>query len=364
MFNKAEWNTNHGGKCKASGIGGSVTGFGADLFIIDDYVKDQMEAESKTIRDHVWGWWESVAATRLHPNSTVLLIATRWHDDDLIGRILKKKRTEGKDFPFELVEISIPALCVDPKNDLLGRKKDEVIWPSRFSEKRIKYTKSIVGSYYWNAQFMCNPVSRGGILFKRDDFRYFDYDEQTKAYFCYREDKDPIKIMRRALRIYLFCDPAIEEKKKDDPTGMVVIAYAPKEKFFLVLYARSERINARNILKELDLTAKRFGAMKIYVENEKLGKVIRQQSYGSTETPIAEVSHKGLDKYARATPMATHTENERCFFDKYGSWVSEFEEQLVKFPNAEHDEYVDCFAYASTLESRISVAEALRGRRS
>jgi len=361
MFNRSHWETSGKGGLISAGVGGSITGFGADLFIIDDYVKGSEEAESKNQRDKLWRWWESVAATRLHPNSTVIVMATRWHDDDLIGRLKKQKKKDGDEFPFELEVIDLPAIAED--KDDLSRKKGEALWPSRYNLKLLLNIMKTVGSYVWNALFQCTPTARGGSLFKSANFRYYERDHKTGDFFCYRKDEEkPIRIVDRSLTKRCYVDPAIEIKKINDPSGMAAWAYNAKEKIWLLLEARSERIEHTKIQGEINDFAMRNGCTQVGIENEKLGKVLVKQSFGTGNIPCKEVPTKGLDKYARATPMATAIENERVFFPRSAPWLADYEDQLVKFPNADHDEFVDTTAYASEMETKLSVSEMLANR--
>ena len=161
MFKKTQWETEHGGGTLSSGVGGSITGFGADLFIIDDFLKDYVEAESQRIRDNVWYWWQSVALTRLHPGATIIIIATRWNEDDLIGRLKKQHKEDPEDFPFELLELNFPALITEDNPDnILGRKIGEALWKSRYSAAKLKNVRKAVGGYLFQALFQGDPVPR------------------------------------------------------------------------------------------------------------------------------------------------------------------------------------------------------------
>ena len=128
---KAHWKVkHHGGGMSASGVGGGMTGKGADLLIIDDPVKNDLEAASPTIREQHEQWFQSTALTRLAPNATVIIIMTRWHKDDLVGRVLK-----GEDAERWQV-IRLPAIC-DTEDDPLGRKFGEPLWPKQWTVERL-----------------------------------------------------------------------------------------------------------------------------------------------------------------------------------------------------------------------------------
>lgn len=118
----------HKGFYKAVGVGGSLTGTPVDIAIIDDPVKDAAEANSVTYRQRVWEWYNTVLSTRLHNNSKQLFIMTRWHEDDLAGRILKAE-------PQEWTVLSLPALCEEEHDGFLNspRHVGEPLWGSRHS---------------------------------------------------------------------------------------------------------------------------------------------------------------------------------------------------------------------------------------
>jgi predicted phage terminase large subunit-like protein len=373
-FNKTSWNTTEKGGVQAAGVSGPITGYGADLFIIDDFFKGWEEAESKLMRDKIWNWWQSVAASRLHPGAVVLIVATRWNDDDLIGRLFAQYHEEGKEFPFKLVYLNFPAIAEESDDrrykkykDPLGRKEGEALWPGRYNKMKLERIKKMVGPYWWNALYQGRPVNRGGNLFKSHTFRYFERD-QYGNYICHRKDKEPIVVKKKDLNIHCYVDPAIEEKTVNDPTGMAVWAYCRKNKIWLLLDRFNKRISPTIIEDEILTFAFKYKSSLVGVENEKIGKIIVKQSAGKDskggmKIPFKEIPTKGLDKYTRAVPMATYCENERVFFPMSASWLGTYEDYLTRFPQVDHDEDIDITAMASNMESQISVTEALSSMR-
>ena len=128
---------NHKGYYKSVGVGGSLTGTPADIGIIDDPVKDYIEAQSATYRERAWDWFNSVFMTRLHNDSQILITQTRWHDDDLSGRILNKLNKEGE---WKIVVLEAIKDRIADKRD--PRERGEALWPQRHSKKRILEIKS------------------------------------------------------------------------------------------------------------------------------------------------------------------------------------------------------------------------------
>ena len=173
----ANWKLSNGSSFQAVGVGGSLTGRGADILIIDDPIKDHAEAHSATQRQRVWDWFTSVAMTRLSPGGIVVIIMTRWHVDDLVGRLLDKKRQaellegNGGENVF-WHEYKLPALAEE--NDPLGRQPGEALFPQRYSARDLELTKLEKTAYVWGALYQQNPVPAQGNVVDRNAFRIVD----------------------------------------------------------------------------------------------------------------------------------------------------------------------------------------------
>lgn len=131
------------------GLGGAITGRGAHVLLIDDYIKEIKEALSPAYRDYVWNWFVTTAMTRLEPNGSVIIIATRWHSDDLIGRILRN-------FPGKWENICLPAEAT--ANDILGRQIGEPLFPQRFDKKYLEQQKELLGSIFYYSLYQQGPI--------------------------------------------------------------------------------------------------------------------------------------------------------------------------------------------------------------
>ena len=151
---------NHTGFLKTVGVGGSLTGTPADIAIIDDPVKDAMEANSPQQRDNVWDWYTTVLSTRLHNKSRQLLIMTRWHEDDLAGRILNSP--DGKNWKV----INIPAVCTleDDGEFHSGRTVGDALWPERHSIEKLN-TEREKDPNGFNCLYQGDPASAEGRLY-------------------------------------------------------------------------------------------------------------------------------------------------------------------------------------------------------
>jgi predicted phage terminase large subunit-like protein len=146
-----DWSTTAGGGMTTAGVGGPMTGRGADLLIIDDPIKNADEALSETIRDKQWDWWQSTASTRLEPGGVVIGIMTRWHEDDIFGRLLKS----GGD----IRRLTLPAIA--EHGDPLGRVPGAALWPERYDEQALAKIRATRTDYWWRAMFQQRPGKWG-----------------------------------------------------------------------------------------------------------------------------------------------------------------------------------------------------------
>lgn len=172
-----EWETAEGGGILSRSVGGSITGRGFKVLLLDDLIKDFGAAHSEVLRQSVWDWWLSTASTRLEPPALVIAIGTRWHEDDFIGRLLSNER-EGD--PDEWEVISFPALAEE--DDVLGRAPGEPLLTPLVDETeeealvRWEGVKRDVGSYVWAALYQQRPAPAKGAIFDVSWWRYWTSD--------------------------------------------------------------------------------------------------------------------------------------------------------------------------------------------
>jgi predicted phage terminase large subunit-like protein len=158
-------NTNHGGAYVAAGVGTAVTGRGAHIALIDDPFKDREEADSERRRDLVWDWYRSTLFTRLMPAGAIVLIQTRWHEDDLAGRLLE---SEGDQ--WEVLEL--PAINADGK----------ALWPEWYNEQALERIKATIGPREWSALYQQKPQPDEGTFFQRSWFKEWEAKPLLRYY--------------------------------------------------------------------------------------------------------------------------------------------------------------------------------------
>lgn len=154
------WHTRQGGISVYVGVGGPITGRGAHIALIDDPFKNREEADSEVRRETVWKWYTSTLRTRLMPGGAIILILTRWHEDDLAGRLLETQRDEWK-----VVNLS----AIQYENG-----EETALWPEWYDLKALHRIKADIGPRDWSALYMQNPTPDDGTFFKREWFEFFD----------------------------------------------------------------------------------------------------------------------------------------------------------------------------------------------
>lgn len=318
----------HRGFYKAVGVGGALTGTPVDIAIIDDPVKDANEANSVTYRQRVWDWYNTVLTTRLHNHSRQLFIMTRWHEDDLAGRILKAE-------PNEWVVLSIPAIC-EQEHD--GGKSDrhigDALWPSHHSIEKLLKQKARAPREF-SALYQQHPTIEGGNIVKRHWFKKISLAEFRSLRF-----NEPM---------HFYLDTAYNKKKQgqdNDPSGILA---ACRIRNYIYIY------NAMKVWKEMpDLL--RFlpdfmsaneasDESKLHVEPKANGESVIQMLKEISTLNVKETETPKDSKEVRLRAVSPRIECGRVFLVD-GDWNEEFLDEVCGFPTQPHDEFVDILGYA------------------
>ena len=313
---------------KAVGVGGSLTGTPVDIAIIDDPVKDALEANSLTYRDRVWDWYNTVLSTRLHNQSRQLFIMTRWHEDDLAGRILKAE-------PQEWTVLVIPAICeAEGDNGLSTRHIGEALWPSRHSLAKLTKQKERSPREF-AALYQQHPVIEGGNIVKRDWFKPIGMAEFTALRY-----NEPM---------HFYLDTAYGKRKPksdNDPSGILAACRIGQ---YIYLY------NAQKVYKEMpdllrflpEYMAAHGGdrESKLHVEPKANGESVVQMLKATTSLNVKETPCPTDSKETRLRVVSPRIECGRVFLVQ-GAWNEEFLDEVFGFPSMAHDEFVDILGYA------------------
>lgn len=324
---KAKWRTSKGGSYTSVGVGGPITGRGANILIIDDPFKNREEAESEVIRKKVWDWFTSTAFTRLEPNGVVFLILTRWHTDDLAGRILDNEELRKR---TKLIEFPAIALHNDEY-----RKQGDALWHTRFPINVLNEIKNAIGPYDWSALYQQKPVTSESQEFKNEWLRYIGERE--------------VEMMNT--RNFLTIDTAMSKKAQADFTGFCDNS-VNREKFWH-LRAWRVKLGAEELVDMLfTLYSKRryekIGIEKTaYLEGLKPYLDAEQRKRG-VYLPIIELKHGGTAKEIRIRGLIPRYASGSIFH--ITGFCKDLEEELMTFPVGVHDDVIDATAYQSQLE--------------
>ena len=330
------WLTSKGGGYVAAGVGGGITGKGANILVIDDPVKNREDAESEFNRESVWNWYTSTAYTRLAPGGGVLIILTRWHDDDLAGRLLTMAE-KGAD-QWEVVKY--PAVA---EKDEEFRKTGDALHPERYNVDALAQIQKAVGPRDWSALYQQNPVSNEGDYFTRDMIRYYD-----------DEDLDLDK-----LKYYCAWDLAIGQRDRNDYTVGLVVGVDEDDNMFIVDAVRGKFDGFEIVERILDLYELwRPGIVGIergHIEmaiGPFLEKRIRERKL--YEAYIKDLKVGRRDKEARARAIQGRMQQGMVYFPKEAIWSGVFVAELLRFPNGTHDDQVDALAWIGLMMAEFS----------
>jgi len=316
----------HKGVMVTAGAGGALTGRGANLLIIDDPVKNAEQAHSESEREKQWEWLISTALSRLHPGGSVVVVMTRWHEDDLGGRILREMKGEGWEY------FRLPALAEE--DDALGRKIGEPLWPEQWPLEALEQIKSRSG-YWWTALYQCRPAPAQGACMKREWIKRWQPGRESGTYVaggeaaCWDD-------------MYRFCtvDFASSLSKHADFTVVATFGMTPQGKLLLVDMDR-RRMEGPKIIEAVQ------GAW----ENHDLHAIHAETTQLNFQTAFVQVLRRlGLpirgfkadkSKELRAMAAQAFCEGGKLYFPERASWLADFEHEWLSFPHAAHDDMLD-----------------------
>lgn len=318
---------NHKGYYISAGVGGAITGKGADIAIVDDPVKNAEEAESVAYREKVWKWWGSTLYTRLEKDAKVLLVMTRWHEDDLAGRLLKQSEEEGSD-PWVVVDFPATKETNDNKED--PRSVGEALWPNKYDSQRLNVIKTTIGSRYFTSLYQQKPSPEEGAIIKRDWFE------------TYRKGSVNLK------SVDFYIDSSYTDNTANDPTA--IIAYYCDGRRIYLVHCVSKHLTFPQFIKFLPeyLEAQGYsGRSKVYIEPKASGKSIAQEIKEKTRINIIEdKTIKDNGKITRVFAATPTMEAGRVLIPEGEGWVDGFLTECSQFPHGTHDDRVDCLTGA------------------
>jgi len=313
------------------GRGGSITGRGGHGIILDDPIKGRKEADSPTIRDDLWKWYQQDVKSRLMTDdSFILLVQTRWHEDDLVGRLTDPTNpyydeAEAREWTI----IDLPALAGE--NDALGRKKGEALWPERFNRKFLLGQKR-GDPRGFQALYQGRPTAETGAFF---DVSYLK---------TYKPNELPSD-----LRIYCASDHAVSTAQDRDRTCLLPVGVDEMDNIYILPDAWWRRADTEKSVDAMVEMIRSRRPIFWWSERGQISKSIgpflrkrmnEEQVYASVieMTPTA-------DKMTRAQSILGRMAMGKVYFPEFAPWWPDARDEILKFPHGAHDDFVDALAY-------------------
>lgn len=332
---KGKWITQDGGSYTAVGVGGALTGRGFKIGIIDDPFKNREEADSATIRDSRYKWYQSTFYTRQEGASMIIFILTRWHEDDLAGRVLadsKKAKEAGEAYDdWEVIEFKAIATQDDEY-----RKEGDALWTDKFPIDKLNTIKSAIGSYEFSALYQQHPVDEENRKFKSEWFKYIDYEAVRS--------KQTYNVMS--------IDP---RGKNDIKVGKDFVGYTinfvDSENKWNIISSR-EKLSGTQLIDLMFTNWIRYNLHKIVIEDNQFTQglmvaIEEEMRLRNTYMVIELAKHGGTQKELRIEALVPRYQRGGIYHIKqYGeNTCSILEEELLLFPKAANDDAGDSLAY-------------------
>lgn len=324
--------TTRGGVLFFAGAGEGLTGRGGDLLLIDDPFKDRKEADSPTIRNDRWKWFTEVAMTRMsNDGGLVVIIMTRWHDDDIIGRLVDPNNDL---YNPELAKgwhiLELPAEANE--NDPLGREVGEPLWPGKYDKAYLQGQRALLGPRAYSALYQCSPTPDDGDYFKRDWLTFYSAHELPKS-----------------MRIYAASDHAVKKDQDRDATCLLIVGVDEADDIW-ILDAWWKRERTDTVVEAMIDLMRKWSPMTWWAEKGHISQSIgpflekRMREEKLYRTVIDEKTPKE-DKQQRAQSIRGRMAMGKVHFPKFAPWRADATAELLRFPSAAHDDFVDALAY-------------------
>jgi predicted phage terminase large subunit-like protein len=321
----------HRGYYRAAGRSGSFTGHGLTHGIIDDPFKNREEAESATIRDKVWNWYTSAFLTRRDvKDASMLLIMTRWHEDDLAGRLLKG----GSEWKVVRMPAIMEAQDLEYAHAEDLRDEGEALWPTQFDLEALQEIRAEVGEYDWNALFQQRPVPSGGAKIPVGKMQYIDEDELPKD-----------------IRWIRFWDIAVSKKTSADFTAGGLLGRAPGQRGLYLkdmIRGRWEWPDTRRLILETAARERVPTGIETSAQQQGFFDDLKRQSVFASVPLFGAKPDK--DKLTRALTWIAVADEEQFYLVR-GGWTGPFVSEAAVFTGVDdvHDDQIDSVSGAYEL---------------
>jgi predicted phage terminase large subunit-like protein len=331
------------------GVGGALTGMGSFYMILDDPAKNRKEANSPTYRQSVWEWYTSTFFTRLAPGGNILLIVTRWHEDDLAGRLLAAAAADPHADQWTV--ITLPAVAEEPVAHYDPRKPGDVLWPQRWDADEMRRKRAVVGERDWASLYQQRPAPDEGEIFKRHHWRYWQpRGAKLPPVLVTLGDGSVVEVA--AVELPLRFDEMVQswdltfkDTAASDFVAGQVWGRLGADKYMLDYLL--ERLGITATMAAIRAwTGKWPKAIAKLIEDKANGPAVMQM-LGREVAGLIPVQPEG-GKVSRAYAAAPEVESGNVYLPhpSISTWTNGFINNCAAFPNAAHDDDVDAFTQA------------------
>ncbi|MHB8441940.1 MAG: phage terminase large subunit [Candidatus Tyrphobacter sp.] len=318
----AVWETSAGGGLFATGVGGTITGWRGDIIVCDDLEDGQ---SSMLELDGLEDWFRSKLLTRLEPGAPIVVVQTRWPNDDLPRRLMNGPR--GKEWRY----VRMAALAED--DDELGREPGEALWPQRFDVAALEAIREDIGSRHFAAQYQGAPTTDGGNLIRIEWFGRYTQAPQNMT------------------RVVQWLDSAAKTGVRNDYSAIVTMGAT--DGAFYVLDVVRRRVEYPDLLRMVAAEYEKHSPRAVYAEDTSNAIALIQELSRESHLPIVAVKAVG-SKEARAEAITGLLEAGKVYLPTSAPWLADFENELAEFPVGDHDDMADAFVGAlSQLRERL-----------
>lgn len=356
------WETTAGGRVLSVGVEGGITGEPVDLMVIDDPLHGRAEAESPTYRKRAWQWWESDSATRLSSRARVVLMLTRWHADDLAGRLLKDEPGEWKVLRIPAVRDADTPVIRGSDGASAHAPNGELISVQRRAPGYFLGLKAKRSPYVWRSIYMQTPVAAEGNLYQRSDFRYWQFMQPDPTHHDplngYRlkvgePGSEDVLYVADMIR-FITVDLAASEKTSADWTVASAWGLGLNGDLFLLGRERARLGESEHWSLVRKLCVK-WRIDDVYIEESFISStLVRDATRGGMRVQPVKPDK---DKVTRAIPAANRVKAHTVFWPDWVDWLDEWCDEIAGFPSWANDDQEDTLAMAARIDSAHVVAK-------
>jgi predicted phage terminase large subunit-like protein len=325
--------TTRGGVVFAVGRGSSITGRGGHCILLDDPIKDRSEADSPLVREKLWTWWLQVLRTRLmDATGTIVIIQTRWTEDDLVGRLIDPMN------PYYSVEearlwrkIDLPALAED--NDILGRQPGESLWAERFSKEYLEEIRN-TDPRGFAALYQGRPAPREGAFYRSVDLVPYNRMDEMPAF--------------HKMRFYGASDHAVSIDQKADKSCLMVVGVDEQDHLWIMPDCVWMRLDSQMAVESMVALMRKYKPQFWWAEagaiTKSLGPFLRKRMVEKQVFCAIDPITPAVDKQQRAQAMQARTSMKMVHFPTFTRWWADAQDQILKFPHGAKDDFCDAMS--------------------